>query len=53
MKDKHGLYLKYDVLLLANAFKKFRNRCLENYGLSASHYFSTQVLIWDEMLSIT
>ena len=38
MKDYHGLYLKYNVLLLANVFEKFRNNNLMNYGLSPSHY---------------
>ena len=33
MKDYHDFYLKCDVFLLADVFEKFRNRCLENYGL--------------------
>ena len=32
MKDYHYLYLKCDVLLLADVFKKFRNNSLKNYG---------------------
>ena len=31
MKDYHNLYLKWDVLLLANIFVKFRNNSLKNY----------------------
>ena len=29
MKDYHNFYLKCDVLLLADVFEKFRNRCLK------------------------
>ena len=38
MKNYHDLYLKYDLLLLADVFEKNRNRCLEYYGLCLSHY---------------
>ena len=33
MKDFHDLYLKCDVLILADVFEKFRNNSLKNYGL--------------------
>ena len=33
MKDYHDLYLKCDVLLLANVFQIFRNNSLKNHGL--------------------
>ena len=39
--DYHGLYLKTDVLLLADLFEKFVNRCLHYYGLEPCHYFSS------------
>ena len=38
MKHFHNLYLNCDVLLLAEMFKKFRNRWLESYGLCPSYY---------------
>ena len=42
MKYYHNLYLKCDVLLLADVSEKFRNNSLKNYGLCPSHYLSHQ-----------
>ena len=53
MKDSHDLHLNCDVLLLANVFEEIRNRCLENYDLCPSHYFSAPALSWDSMLGMT
>ena len=39
-KNYHDLYLKQDVLLLADFFEKFRSTCHESYGLDPCHYFS-------------
>ena len=33
MGEYHDLYLRTDVILLANVFESFRNVCTENYGL--------------------
>ena len=52
MKDYHNLYLKFDVLLLADVFEKFRNNRLTNYGLSPSHYLRPPGNIWDAMLKM-
>ena len=44
MTDYHDLYLKFDVLLLADISEKFRNNSLKNYGLCTSHYLGTPAL---------
>ena len=54
------LYLKTDVLLLADVFEKFIKtlifmslKSLNYYGLDPCHYFSSPGLSWDSMLKIT
>ena len=47
------IYLKADVLLLADVFEKFISTCLQYYGLDPCHYFSSPGLSWDAMLKIT
>ena len=46
-------YWKTDVLLLTDLFRKFISTCLEYYGLSPCHYFSSPGLICDAMLKMT
>ena len=41
MKDYHDLYLKCEVLLIADVFEKFRSNSLKSYGLCPSHYLNT------------
>ena len=53
MKDYHDLYLKSEVLLLADVFGKFRNNSLKNYGFSRRHYLSAPALGLDAILNIT
>ena len=53
MGDHHNLYLKADVLLLADVFEKFIKMCLDYYGLDPCHYFSSPGLSWNEMLKMT
>ena len=53
MGDYHNLYLKTDVLLLADVFEKFVSTCLDYYRLDPCHYFSSSKLCWDAMLKMT
>ena len=51
--DYDDLYLKTNVLLLAEVFEKFINTCLDYYELDPCHYFSSPGLCWDAMLKMT
>ena len=49
----HDLYLKTDVLLLADVFENFRSLSLDVYALDPCHYFTLPGLSWDAALKIT
>ena len=53
MGDYHDHYLKKDVLLLADVYEKFIDKCLKYYGLDPCHYFSPSGLSWDAMLRMS
>ena len=53
MGDYHDLYLKTDILLLADVFEKFINTCLDYYELDLCHYFTSPGLSSDAMLKMT
>ena len=53
MGEYHDLYLKSDILLLADVFENFRKTCLTYYGLDPLHYVSSPGLAWDAMLKMT
>ena len=48
----NDLFLKCDVLLLADVFEKFRNNSFKKYGLYLSNYLSAPGLSWDAMLKM-
>uniref|UniRef100_UPI00358EF955 uncharacterized protein n=1 Tax=Myxine glutinosa TaxID=7769 RepID=UPI00358EF955 len=54
-KKYHDLYLKTDVLLLADVFETFRMVCHNNnsYGLDPAHYYTAPGLAWSAMLKMT
>src|SRR6218665_3624575 len=53
MRDYHDLYLKSDVILLADVFEEFRKMCLNYYKLDPVYYFSCPGLSFDAMLKMT
>ena len=53
MGDYHDLYLKSDILLLADVFENFRVTCMQHYKLDPCHYFTSPGLSWDTMLKMT
>ena len=50
LSEYSDIYLKIDVLLLADVFENFRTSCVEAYGLDPAHYDTTPRLTWDAML---
>ena len=53
IRDYHDLYLKSDVLLLADVFENFRKTCLKHYNLDPAHYYTSAGLAWDACLKET
>ena len=51
--EYHNLYLRTDIILLANVFKSFRRVCLDNYGLDPAHFYTAPGLAWKACLKKT
>ncbi|XP_070167595.1 uncharacterized protein [Polyergus mexicanus] len=51
--DYSDLYLKTDVLLLADVFENFRNACMRSYNLDPAYYYTLPGYTWDAMLKHT
>ena len=49
----YDLYLKTDVILLANMFEAFRDTCLEYYRLDPAHFYMSPGLAWQACLKKT
>ena len=44
--DYHDLYLRTDVVLLANVYEAFRDTCLKHYKLDPLHFYTSPGLAW-------
>ncbi|XP_058974383.1 uncharacterized protein LOC131800720 [Musca domestica] len=53
LKDYLELYLKTDVLLLADIFENFRDLCIRVHKLDPCQYITAPSLSWDAMLLCT
>ena len=53
MGEYHDLYLKSDILLLADVFENFRKTCYQYYNPDPCHYCTSPGLSWDAMLKMT
>ena len=53
MGDYHDLYVQTDTVLLADVFEKFRDKCIEIYGLDPSYFYSAPGLAWQACLKKT
>ena len=53
MRDYVSLYLKTDVVLLADVFEAFRAAGFGHYGLDAAHYYTLPGFSWDAFLKQT
>ena len=51
--EYHDLYLRTDVILLANMFEAFRDTCLEHYKLDPAHFYTSPELAWKACLRKT
>ena len=53
IRDYHDLYLKSDVLLLADVFENFRKTCLKHCNLDPAQYYTSPGLAWGACLKET
>jgi hypothetical protein len=53
LREYAELYLKTDILLLADVFENFRKSCLGVYGLDPAHYYTLPGYSFDAMLRFT
>ena len=51
--EYHDLYLKTDVIILANVFEAFRDTSLEYYQLDLAHFYTSPGLAWQACLKKT
>ena len=51
--EYHDLYLRTDLILLANVFEAFRDTCLKHYKQDLAHFYTTPGLAWKACLRKT
>ena len=51
--DYHDLYIQSVLLLFADVFENFRNKCIEIYELHPAHFLSALGLAWQACLKKT
>ena len=51
--EYHDLYVQCDILLLADVFKNFRDKCIKIYELDSAHFVSAPGLAWQACLKKT
>ena len=51
--DYHDLYLRTDVVLLANVYEAFRDTCLRHHKLDPAHFYTSPGLTWKACLKCT
>ena len=44
--EYHDLYVQTDTLLFADVYEKFRDKCIEIYGVGPSYFLSAPGLAW-------
>lgn len=52
-REYHDLYLRLDVLLLADAFERFRHVFMTGFGLDPCHYYTLPGAGWDAAMRTT
>ena len=51
--DYHDLYLRTDIVLLADVFKASRDTCIKHYSLDPVHFYMAPELAWKACLQKT
>ena len=51
--EYHDLYVQYNILLFADVFENFRNKCIEIYKFDPAHFLSAPGLAWQACLKKT
>ena len=53
MREYHDLYLKTDVLLLADVFENFRDMALEHFKVDPCHYVTAPAMFFDALMKMS